>query len=58
MVADKAIFDTSCVDLMDFQASDHGLHFMHVLPHTSTRALIKFILICDHAYHADRAGYT
>ena len=58
MVADKSIFDTSYVDLMDFQASDHGLHFMHVLPYSSTRALIKSTWICHHVDHADRAGYT
>lgn len=58
MVADKAVFDTSCVDLMDFQASNHGLHFMQVLPYSATRALIKSIWICDHADHSDRAGYT
>ena len=58
MVVDKAIFDTSCVDLMDFQTSNHGLHFMHVLPYTAKRALIKSNWICDHVDHADRAGYT
>ena len=58
MVADKAIFDSSCVDLMDFQASDHGLHFMQVLPYTAKRALIKSTWICNHVDHADRAGYT
>ena len=58
MLADNAIFDTSCVDLMDFQASDHGLHFMQVLPYTTTHALIKSTWICDHADHTDRAGYT
>ena len=58
MVADKAVFDTSYVDLMDFQASDHGLHFMQVLPYSSTRAFIKSTWICNHVDHADRAGYT
>ena len=58
MVADKAIFDTSYVDLMDFQASDHGLHFMHVLPYSPTRALIKSTWVCDHADHDDRVGYV
>ena len=58
MVADKAVFDTSCVDVMDFQASDHGLHFMHVLPYSITCALIKSTWVCDHADHADRTGYT
>jgi lycopene beta-cyclase len=53
MVADKAIFDTSCVDLMDFQPSDHGLHFMYVLPYSATRALIESTWICDHADHLD-----
>ena len=58
MVADKAVFDTRCVDLIDFQASDHGLHFMQVLPYTAKRALIKSTWICNHVDHADRAGYT
>ncbi len=53
MVAYKAIFDSSCVDLMDFQPSDHGLHFMTVLPYSATRALIESTWICDHADHLD-----
>lgn len=57
MLADKAVFDSSCVDLMDFQASEHGLHFMPVLPYSPTCALIN-TWICDHADHAARTGYT
>ena len=53
LMADKAVFDTTCVDLMDFQPSDHGLHFMYVLPYSTTRALLESTWICDHADHSD-----
>ena len=64
VVAATAVFDTNCVDLMDFQASHHGIHFMYVLPYSATRALIESTWICthlDHANHLDldnRAGYA
>ena len=64
VVADTAVFDTSCVDLMDFQACHHGIHFMYVLPYSATRALIESTWICTHQDHsnhldlANRAGYA
>ena len=51
--ADSAIFDTNYVDLMDFQVNDHGIHFMYVLPYTSTHALIESTWICSHPHHND-----
>ena len=64
VVADTAVFDTNCVDLMDFQASHHGVHFMYVLPYSATRALIESTWICTHVDHtnhldlANRVGYA
>ena len=64
VVADTDVFDTNCVDLMDFQASHHGVHFMYVLPYSATRALIESTWICayiDHSNHLDlanRVGYA
>jgi lycopene beta-cyclase len=64
MEADKAVFDASCVDLMDFQPSHHGIHFMYVLPYSATHALIESTWICTHQDHtnhldlANRAGYA
>ena len=53
LVADSAVFDINCVDLMDFQAANHGIHFMYVLPQSSTRALIESTWICQHHQHSD-----
>ena len=64
VMADAGVFDTNCVDLMDFQASHHGVHFMYVLPYSATRALIESTWICTHVDHtnhldlANRAGYA
>jgi lycopene beta-cyclase len=53
LLADKPVFDTDCVDLMDFQQALHGLHFMCVLPYTAARALVETIWICEHTTHDD-----
>jgi lycopene beta-cyclase len=39
--ADHDCFDVSTVDLMDFQASESGLHFFYVLPYSARRALVE-----------------
>ena len=64
VIADAGVFDTNCIDLMDFQASHHGVHFMYVLPYSATRALIESTWICTHVNHANhldlanRVGYA
>lgn len=39
--ADQDCFDTSTVDLMDFQPCESGLHFFYVLPYSARRALVE-----------------
>jgi lycopene beta-cyclase len=53
LVADSAVFGPNCVDLMDFQTAEHGIHFMYVLPQSSNRALVESTWICQHHHHAD-----
>ena len=53
VIANNAIFDTQYVDLMQFQAAKHGIHFMYVLPYSPTRALIESTWICSHHHHND-----
>lgn len=50
---DSEVFDVNCIELMDFQSSDHGIHFMYVLPYTKSRALIESTWICAHTKHSD-----
>ena len=61
VMADASVFDTNCVDLMDFQTSHHGIHFMYVLPYSAAHALIESTWICthnDHTNHLDRENRT
>lgn len=51
--ADSAIFNRDCVELMQFQTADHGIHFMYVLPYSTSHALIESTWICQHHHHAD-----
>lgn len=37
----KPCFDVSCIDLMAFEKSDQGLHFMYCLPYSATQALVE-----------------
>jgi len=49
-----AVFDPSCVDLMDFalEATD-GVAFTYVLPLTPTRALVEFTVFSENPLSAD-----
>lgn len=51
--SDFDLFDANCIDLMDFKQSNHGIHFMYVLPYTKSRALIESTWICPHSHHGD-----
>ena len=56
VMADASVFDTNCVDLMDFQTSHHGIHFMYVLPYSAAHALIESTWICTHNDHTNHLG--
>lgn len=49
----QACFDPSCLDLMAFEPSDQGLHFIYCLPYSSTRALVESTWISSHYDPAD-----
>jgi lycopene beta-cyclase len=34
-------FDTQCLDLMAFEPSAHGMHFIYCLPYSATQALVE-----------------
>ncbi len=36
-----ACFDAACVDLMAFESSSNGLHFIYCLPYSATQALVE-----------------
>jgi lycopene beta-cyclase len=41
-------FDLSCIDLMAFEPSDDGLHFIYCLPYSAKRALVESTWIASH----------
>jgi len=53
VTSDLELFDDKCIDLMNFQPSNHGIHFMYVLPYTKSRALVESTWICTHFHHGD-----
>ena len=53
VTSDLELFDDDCIDLMDFQLSNHGMHFLYVLPYTKSRALVESTWICTHFHHDD-----
>jgi lycopene beta-cyclase len=55
LIAQSPIFDTNCVILMDFKHSSHGIHFIYVLPYSTTEALVESTWICQHHHHEDYA---
>ncbi len=54
--ADRDCFDPETLDLMDFQPSQHGLHFFYVLPYTARRALVETTWISRWAAGKDYAA--
>jgi lycopene beta-cyclase len=48
-------FDVNTVVLMDFKNSSHGIHFIYVLPYSTTEALVESTWICQHHHHEDYA---
>lgn len=53
ITSDLELFDDDCIDLMDFQPTSHGIHFMYILPYTKSRALVESTWICAHFHHGD-----
>jgi lycopene beta-cyclase len=47
------VFNTNQIMLMDFQTSNHGIHFLYVLPYSPKHALVETTWICDHHKHDD-----
>jgi lycopene beta-cyclase len=41
-------FNPSCIDLMAFEPSDEGLHFIYCLPYSATQALVESTWIASH----------
>jgi lycopene beta-cyclase len=55
LTSQSPTFDINSVVLMDFKSSSHGIHFIYVLPYTSTEALVESTWICQHHHHDDYA---
>ena len=53
LLSDDELFDESCIDLMDFQPSNQGIHFMYVLPFTKSHALVESTWINKRLQHDD-----
>lgn len=50
-----AVFDATCLDLMDFEIeTDHGVAFTYVLPISATRALIEYTAFSVMPYSRDQ----
>lgn len=47
------VFDTSTVDLMRFEASAQGLHFLYVLPYSARNALVETTWVCPASHKPD-----